>query len=374
MVNNQKKKSVSSTIGFIISILLAVVIVLFYRFVLTKDGIKGTNINNLSDEYSLDVYKYEDGSYCMIEDEDCNDYAFSIATETTNPKILIFDMDQTSFMLYKDKNLKLYDIKSQESKDINLDADYFDYQLNVVDNQVIGIFYQKNENSNYGYYNLITNKKMYDDSYTNISGTTVSEYLNASLYKDGKVSNYLLKTSEEKVEMETSESDTCGIYYTVNKVNDKFIYFENIDCDGTLSKNIYLNNKKKIANNILNINTSFYQDKLYILDNKVIKEYDIDGNLLTTSKEFNNIKQIINDYVIYLDNDNLKVYNLNTKEDKVVTKWNNTYLYDEIESKYYDNEGIYIVIYYPEQDSNGNYGMEYILNNNEIKESPITDN
>ena len=275
MVNNQKKKSVSSTIGFIISILLAVVIVLFYRFVLTKDGIKGTNINNLNDEYTLDVYKYEDGSYCMIEDEDCNDYAFSIETETTNPKILIFDMDQTSFMLYKDKNLKLYDIKSQESKDINLDADYFDYQLNVVDNQVIGIFYQKNENSNYGYYNLITNKKMYDDRYTNISGTTVSEYLNASLYKDGKVSNYLLKTSEEKVEMETSESDTCGIYYTVNKVNDKFIYFENIDCDGTLSKNIYLNNKKKIANNILNINTSFYQDKLYILDNKVIKEYDI---------------------------------------------------------------------------------------------------
>lgn len=374
MVNNQKKKSVSSTIGFIISILLAVIIVLFYRFVLTKDGIKGTNINNLSDEYSLDVYKYEDGSYCMVEDEDCRDYAFSIETETTNPKILIFDMDQTSFMLYKDKDLKLYDIKNKKSKDINLDADYFDYQLNTIDNQVIGIFYQKNENSNYGYYNLITNKKMYDDRYTNISGTTVSEYLNASLYKDGKVSNYLLKTSEEKVEIETSEFDTCGIYYTVNKVNDKFIYFENMDCDGTLSKNIYLNNKKKLANNILNINTSFYQDKLYILDNKVIKEYDIAGNLLTTSKEFNNIKQIINDYVIYLDNDNLKVYNLNTKEDKVVTKWNNTYLYDEIESKYYDNEGIYIVIYYPEQDSNGNYGMKYILNNNEIKESPITDN
>ena len=50
---------------------------------------------------------------------------------------------------------------------------------------------------------------------------------------------------------------------------------------------------------------SFYEGNLYIVDSNTVKKYDIDANLLSTSDTYNDIKELINNNLIYVNDNKL---------------------------------------------------------------------
>ncbi len=387
----QKKKDKGNLIAICISIVLAIIVVLGYKFIIAKDKDdkkdenEGEKENTAVLNYTMNVYKNSDNYYCLEESEYCNIVAFTIKTETEDAKILALDDSLTSnFILYDDNGLKIYNIKTKEINKTNLEDDYEYYNLisNDTKSQASGIIYKEKDSDYKGYYNVLTNKKMYEKTYTHIEEAGQSEYLSAGFYKDGKAHIFLLKTSEEKVELETSESIELetynsggNSYFTAVKTKDNYFYFlKGFDTVGII--NIYSSKKEVLASNIgMSRCYSLYQGNLYISDNGILKKYDADGNVLKTISTIKkeNILQIINNYVIYIDNsDYLSIMNIdNSNENKQLVKWDSGNLMYDDYSTYYTKEelkelgkdteeGIYILTYYNGGiDSNGNYGIEY---------------
>lgn len=122
---------------------------------------------------------------------------------------------------------------------------------------------------------------------------------------------------------------------------------------------------------------------IYIYNSNVVKKYNADGKLISTSKKYENFKQLIEDKIIYVKDDKLVVESLSDGSLKEIVSWSDNYNYDEYTSGYYsrerlDNmkendkkEGIYLVVYYGDKDTNGNYGMEYCLTGDEMVTYPI---
>ena len=92
---------------------------------------------------------------------------------------------------------------------------------------------------------------------------------------------------------------------------------------------------------------------------------------------FSEFKQLIRNNVIYVDNNNLFLYDMNTKENIKFGEWNNNYLYNLEDSGYktskniaqineliedkVTDEGIYLIINYNEE-KDGNKGIIYFYN------------
>lgn len=115
-------------------------------------------------------------------------------------------------------------------------------------------------------------------------------------------------------------------------------------------------------------NVQIYNDKLELLldkvnkygitdngnimvtkDNKNFDIYDKNGNLIKTSKEYSEIKLIVNNYVAIIDDGYLKLIDYNEKEVAKFTEWNDKMTFHTLLSGYYiDNStkvsGVYLVI------------------------------
>ncbi len=389
---SKNKKGIIIFVIVFLTIFLIVTCFITFKYLLPKDNDinpdnnqQEDNANQYNYKYKLDIYTNEGSYYCKEQSDYCNTLAFTIKTETLDAKVL--DIDNNSYILYKDNGLKLYDINKKEISKIDLEDTYNTYNLVLDENdKLMGVVYKGIDSEYSAYYNLTTNKKMYENKYTSINSTNTSDYLSAY---GGENQSFLLNAKEEKEEFVSSKFDNlnCGTYYSVNKLNEKYIYFENEGCESYIIKNIYANNKKLLVKDIHSNYISVYDNYLYILDNNILKKYDVDGNVITTvNVNKDKVKQIINNYLIYIDNNNyLSIMNIdNTKENKQVIKWNeNKYTYDDF-STYYtkeelkeldkdSEEGLYLLIYYKDgKDADGNYGIEYCYNTNkEIKEYPV---
>ena len=117
----------------------------------------------------------------------------------------------------------------------------------------------------------------------------------------------------------------------------------------------------------------------------------MNGKLISTSKEYNNVLQIIRNYVVYLNNNDLILENIDdNSESKVILQDVQSNSYDSFTSGYYTRnyldsideknkkEGLYLVIYYGYddngaiKDSKGYYGMEYCYTpDKQVVEYPI---
>ncbi len=390
-VQEPQKKSKKNKIITLVIIILVIFLIGGLAFieynVLSKDN-DTNDYDNQEEKYTLDVYKDEYG-YCERKSEYCNTLAFTVDAESKNAKILLIE---SNFILYEDNGLKTYDIKNQNIEKINLDeyGEIKNILISDDETKIVGIIYKEKNSEYIGYYNLKLNKKMYENKYTSISKTETEEYLNAYNGGNDKIKSFLLKTDEEKIEIEGREvdSNSCGTFFEVNKVNNKFFYYEDEGCNSFNYEKIYSNEKKVIASNVNESMVAIYKDNLYVLDNNTIKKFDVDGNELK-SINFNkdNVKQIINNYVIYIDNDNyLSLMNIDdNNEKKQFVKWDsNKLVYDDF-STYYSKEeldrlgknteeGIYLLTYYynDAKDENGNYGMEYCYTiDHDVKVYPI---
>ena len=330
-----------------------------------------------SDDNFLNVYKNSDtGGLCLVSeiDEYCDELAFQIETENSDAKLVAVDSNNL-FVLLDDNGLKLYNIENQEITAVSLEDTYSDYAiyLNNDQDKVIGIVYT-NSTGKVGYYNVSLNQKLYDDKYNNISQID-DNYLNASF--DTK--NYLLNANEEIEELvyEQIDENDQGVYYQALSYEDKYYFFEYANESRNVNK-IYANDKEVVSETSLpNYFVSFYEGNLYIVDSNTVKKYDIDANLLSTSDTYNDIKELINNNLIYVNDNKLSLVNIDSNENINILDWRDTYSYDANISRYYTKaeldsmgetdkeEGIYLVIRYSEPDENGNNGVIYCYTNNQ---------
>lgn len=329
-----------------------------------------------SDDNFLNVYKMNDGTICLVSEasDSCSELAFQIETENSDAKLVAVDSNNL-FVLLDDNGLKLYNIENQEITAVSLEDTYSDYAiyLNNDQDKVIGIVYT-NSTGKVGYYNVSLNQKLYDDKYNNISQID-DNYLNAS--DDTK--NYLLNANEEIEELvyEQIDENDQGVYYQALSYEDKYYFFEYANESRNVNK-IYTNDKEVVLETSLpNYFVSFYEGNLYIVDSNTVKKYDIDANLLSTSDTYNDIKELINNNLIYVNDNKLSLVNIDSNENINILDWRDTYSYDANISRYYTKaeldsmgetdkeEGIYLVIRYSEPDENGNNGVIYCYTNNQ---------
>ena len=349
------------------------------------------NSNNSSEvidtsnyKYSMKAYKTDTNDLCFEYDETyCKNLVFTLKMETDNYKVL---SKNKKYILYDDNGLKLYNSNNNEIIKIDLENTYDTYSISYYDyvesySKVTGIVY-KNNNENASYYDLITKSKKFENKYQNLY-ILDENYLSGSNYTEETSTAYLLNIKDEKEELVYSDininSELGSVSFSENKYNDKYFYKVNKCAEYCIPQVIYDNNKKEIfripstveMDYYSSFDHSFYEDKLYLVENKIVKKYDIEGNLISTSRQYEDFKQLITNNIIYVKNNNLVIENLDTNEIKEIVKWDNAYFYDEDTSSYYsrnaldnmnesDKEaGIYLVIYYRDMDKNGNYGMEY---------------
>ena len=329
-----------------------------------------------SDDNFLNVYKMNDGAICLVSEasDSCSELAFQIETENSDAKLVAVDSNNL-FILLDDNGLKLYNIEAKEITAVSLEDTYSDYAiyLNNDQDRVIGIVYT-NSTGKVGYYNVSLNQKLYDDIYNNISQID-DNYLNAS--DDTK--NYLLNANEEIEELvyEQIDENDQGVYYQALSYEDKYYFFEYANESRNVNK-IYANDKEVVSETSLpNYFVSFYEGNLYIVDSNTVKKYDIDANLLSTSDTYNDIKELINNNLIYVNDNKLSLVNIDSNENINILDWRDTYSYDANISRYYTKaeldsmgetdkeEGIYLVIRYSEPNENGNNGVIYCYTNNQ---------
>ena len=335
--------------------------------------------------YALQVYKQAYG-YCIEKNDYCTEVAFSIPTKTEDTKVLAFDMDYL-FVLFQDQEeLKVYNKKTKKSQTIDLDLNYKEYKIySDEDNgKIIGIAYKTKEDK-IGYFNVDTKEKMYEGNYeitdTYQLNQINNKYLSVSVLDKEA---YLLSTKEEKEELKY-QGDSGPGYSFSSYGTDEYIFALN-SCAGDCSiLKLYSNDKKEIYDKVIfEQNIGHKNNIVYFSEENKIKKTDTDGNI-TDLKTFSNVKGIIDNYVIYVEDHKLKYENLETNGIKEICNWNNHYFYDFYTSKYYTKdkldimgesekeEGLYIVVDYSSMDENGYYGMEYCYKENgEVLEYPIT--
>ncbi len=380
MEDKLNKKNSKSKIILMLSLIIIIIIlglIIYKVFILNnkKDNYKNEVEEVETDEnykYKLDIYKSKNGYLCQTLDNDCTEVAFSIKVKSEDAKLINFTLDD-SYLLYTDSNtLFIYDVKSQEKIKTKLEPIYQEYDVIHYNNQILGITYVKEDEN--GYFNLKTNQKMYKNKYASIISLN-STYL-TGIRENGMMS--LLKIDKQEEETEFPK-DINNLDIDELKFKDKKYYIISPDSEiEGYPYAIFDNNKKLLSANLTYDNYNFYNEYLYISDNQTLKKYDIDGNLITSISNIKGeIKQVSKNYALYIDSKNyLNLINIDTKEEKQITKFDSEKYNFGFMSGYYtkeeleniDNgkeEGYYIMLYYnynryeDGKDENGNYGIEY---------------
>jgi len=328
--------------------------------------------------YTLNIYKNSIGDICEYNENYCKDLAFTIKTKTENAKLI---KGQDAFVLYEDDGLRIYNNYDGSITKLNLENQYKNYSIHYDNDKVLGIvYYNEDEQScKYslsGYYNIKNGQKIYDNKYSYIHTVSNSSYLTAALGD----SIYLLNSETEKVELSSIQKynhngEICyimgGYMFKSYSNNNKSIYYIT-DADEFNVYKFYSNDKKIILDKeIVEGNWSFKDEYLYVIDGEIIKKYDMDGSLNAT-KTIGDVKGLLENYAIYVENGNLSLKNIDSDKTIVLDKWNENYVYDKsLISGVYSRErldsmgekdkpeGVYVVVYYKEKDANDNYGMEY---------------
>ena len=404
-MENKKVDKKKSKFGLVILIIFLIILLFcggyfIYKKIYIEDSSNNENNNNdnnnsgnnSENDYSIKIYKTDTNDFCFKYDENnCKDLVFIIKTETNNSKVLY---QTKKYILYDDNGLKLYNSNNNEIIKINLENTYDTYEFMTHDDEIIGIIYGNN-NENESYYDLTTKTKKFENKYQNLD-ILDENYLSG--YNINIVNNqkalYLLNIKDEKEEIKLNVKNNPYMRFFLYKYNDKYFYVAGgDDCDDSYEY-IYDNNKKLIYHNedfVTSTSTynSFNEDKIYIYknNNKNIEVYDMLGNLIKTSNTYDNVMKVMNNYVVYVNNDYLTITNINNEsETKQIVKWDESYSYDtwlfsgyytreklDMNGYYDNNPGFYISIYFQDKDSKGNYGITYYFSKiDEITSFPIT--
>lgn len=302
-----------------------------------NDYIFGYNSN----EYKENYYE-KNNDYELVGEYECYSESCKYKDGAVN-QILVYDDDYI-----------LYDVEKDKETVVDLDIDSNnDTRFVIYDNKTYGI--QVGKYDKYAYFDLKENKYITDFIYSGFNsdgalkfnkviGYKISDTDDMGMYS--KSNYYLIDTKSGKIVHEENDLNSFQakelnkhIYYTklvytntfdngYDIYNDKFeLLFENIDQYGLLDNgNIMIKNNK----NGFNI-------------------YNSNGTLIKESKEYTEVKLIVDNYVAVIDNGYLKLIDSNEKEVAKFTEWNNNLRFHELISGYFTDftskvHGVYLVV------------------------------
>ncbi len=357
-----KSKNILILVVFMLLVLLTGMI--GYYFINDKDDndLKPHHANSES-EYEINLYHSKNGDICLELSDDCIDKLATISVLNEDAKV--YDVsDDRNFVLLDDNGLKIYDVKLETMDDINLKG-YDDYSISYDKflKKVIGIVYYKGlykANDGSDKYNLVglydkeKNKKVFEGKYSSIEALG-GGYLKGTLKE--KSSLELLKLDGEKVLLTTNQD--CEDF-EIMKADANYYIKRDFSCDNVFST-IYTENLKEIKNNLgrtmWSIDSEGY---LYVVENNLVKKYNSAGEMLGTSNStYSNLKQVFENYIIYVYNGKLKITDELDLELEIAD-WTLNCTYD-LETSGRRKDGLAINFY-----KNGN--KELYLFNNSTKE------
>lgn len=295
----KKRKNRGLIIFLLIILLIALASVGYFTYVMINNG------NSSNDEFNfiLTVYKDDKGKLCLTENDTCSNTAYSIKTKTSDSKVLSVDSDNL-FVLYNDNGLKIYNTSTSLSNEVNLENYYTDYKIYTTNekDQVSAVIYQDGDYA--GYYNVLTSEKLFENKYHLFEYRDefyVEGRIEIPEERDARIELLNLKNKNIILSNTMNEKGYINSYY-IKKFNSNYYIYELCHCD-VPGVSFYTEDGKKIASTYISYEFSDTGNLYTVVDNK-IQTYDINGNLLKTSKEYNEILILEKNYVIYLTEDN----------------------------------------------------------------------
>lgn len=367
--------------GLIVGLILLLVVVAgvigIYYF-----GNRGENKGNDDNEkdkitkeykYSLTIYRDEEGNVCLDKSVHCKNEYLTIKVESENARFIDL-ADNLKYVLIDDNGLQLYNLEDETRDKIDLNG-YEQYALMSEENSddLFGIAFYKDrfinsvEREDYkisGFYNIEKKKKIFEGEYRDLRLLN-KKYLVAfseeDAEEDGEVTNYLLSTEEEKVVK--SVKAMCMDYSTL-KVKDGSYILERSGCVGVASVTVYTEDMKQISESVPEyfVSSDDEGNVNIVKDNQVVK-YNLRGEKVGTSNHYTNILQVAKGYIIYLENNKLKITD-DKDIDVEVVEWNQEYSYDGGSSGYRgedfegDNNEIGIYMNYYTDDGFASYRFD----------------
>lgn len=301
-----------------------------------KETIKGLTKED-SSKYENGFYIYyskDEKEFCWYDEMSrCSSKRIFIKTHDKDTKVYYEHKDK--YVFYKDDNkIKVYDDRTKSSYIINIDKDYFSYNFNVDDltDEFVGVTYAETENSYASYYSVILDKVIYDKEYREMLFIS-KDYLSGSEFDCGSnnvcplAEINLLSTNENKelltykLKRDNSGYYENSIYYQLLR-NDKGTYIcLSTFIDATIYKEIYNTEFKKIQENVGEFSTTIdSKGNLRIEKNGIVTVYDSNGKELSKSKKYD-ILQIIDDYIVTVSDEKLVLITIDG-EKTIITDWN----------------------------------------------------
>lgn len=271
----------------------------------------------------LNIYRAGDGMFST--NENSGNLIFSIETETDSGELLDVDVRNGINVLYNDNGMKIYNVAKKSVINVNLEDEYEYYKLY----KNSGIIARRNFRASY--YDVSNNKMMFEDEYYNLFFADDS-YISGLLYKKSNdYTAYLLNIKTADVVLTDDDA-----YYIMVKENDGKEYYIAEDYYHDVIS-IYSGLKEVVYTTSLNSGFSFYNGYLYTFVDDSVTKFDNDGKKIK-SLELDDIKDIVNNCIVYLEDGYLKVIDIDSEKELFKVEWNDNYKF--VSSYYMTQEDI----------------------------------
>lgn len=336
-----------------------------------------TLINNEEASISMTVYK-EGDEYCVKREElICTEAAFTFLVANKNATIM--DINE-EFVLYMDGILKIYDIGTKLKYEVNLENTYTEYKLVMNDKIISGIVYYagienygfRNKYSTSGFYDLVNNKKRFENQYDFFTIISHGSYLIGNKYTSFESNN--------SVTASFLEIDNNTVLFSENRNDYNKVSYEVVD-NNFIAVNegeyyaLYSLNGRQITMNALQGLWTVSKKYLYIVQNNELLKYDLDGDFIS-SEDGSNIYNLIGSYKIVNVDNFLYVKGIDLDYSKKVIEMSNEYIYSRLKSDYTirnGKEAFYLILLSKNEGTVG-YEVSFTLTGKKIKKSRLQDN
>ena len=342
---------------------------------------------------TIDIYRNSNGIECKKGEKDCKLIA-AIPIKEKNAQIITIseELDEEynyhpRLVLYKDQTLKIYNINKKTVLDIKLEDKYSSYDIQPAYDysEALGIAVY-NEDADYNktdiaYYDIKEEKLLFENKYDDITilkgdyiQVSIDENENMDDFDDGKYKVNLLNLKTQK---EVIKSKGACTYFSIETIDNRIIIYNVSGCIGSDSISVYNDKYTKLLNVVSSNEWEITSDNKirYIKGNRAVT-IDLDGKVLSQSKQYKKILHLIDGHILYHDDKNLYL----TDEKKLnvkLSEWKKGYYYHYPISGYFDQEffedyetekkeGYYFVVEYDDEYATG---VELYFNpkTNEIK-------
>lgn len=315
-------------------------------------------------KYSLNVYGTKD-YLCLKKGDSCKDLAFTISTKTEEAKVL--NVAGRNYVLYQDEKIYLYNNENKKIEEVSIpkDSDKYDLLYNYETEEVSGLSFSKNEKTTY--YNLETKSTLYANKYEELYPVN-NDFIYAGKNIDSdEPTFYLLNAKKEEPPLITKK-DVCA-YFSIKETKDSYFILLNRGCVGGSESSIYTKQAEKITDYISGELFSI-DENLRVYENKKLKEYNTNGELIKTYDNTGDVKAVYKDIYVSLEDNILYIKDYNGQKYKMLD-WKKEYYFHSMISGYYNandlsNEqekaaGYYFIIETGKNDMSAS-GVEYYFN------------